>query len=300
MSKTLIGIVSYGGIAYLRLLLDEIQRTATLPHDVLVVVAKPGDEQMKDMLRKRNMTFIDHHRNWGFPASINDLYQTAFVSGDYDNLICCGNDIVPMPGAIDAMIRTADESDWEMICGSEFNSRFLYDQYPEARQHFDGPNLIVKRSAFQSRVWELHKDFHQGVEPDTRKDIRNFTLFKRSSFEKVGYDDVNYWPGGYYADNCYGRKCDLLDVSAAGLKEAGFFHWWSRQIHEGDPRPNDVYFERNRVLYTHCWGGEPGQEKYSTSFNGGPYRLGNIDVPCEMNIQTRDHESICVDYWEKL
>lgn len=302
MSKTLIGIVSYSGIAYLRLLLDEIERTATLPHDVLVVVAKPGDEQMKDMLRKRDdkLSFIIHERNWGFPASINDLYDAAFVTGDYDNLVCCGNDIVPMPGAIDAMIRTADETHYEMICGSEFNSRFLYDQYPEARQHFDGPNLIVKRSAFQSRVWELHKDFHQGVEPDTRKDIRNFTLFKRSSFEKVGYDDINFWPNGYFADNDYGRRCDLLNISAAGLKEGGFFHWWSRTIMEGEKRDHGGLFERNATYYTHKWGSGPRSEPYQTPFNSGPYRLGNIDVPCDMKISTRDHEAACVDYWEKL
>lgn len=305
MSKTLIGIVSYGGLPFLRLLLDEIQRTVKTPVDTAVVIAKPGDTEMATSLDplKLDMRLATkwHDRNYGFPASINDLYDEAFVRGDYDNLIICGNDIVPMPGAIDAMIRTADTTDFEMVCGSEFNSRFLYDNYPEARHHFEGPNLIVKPSAFESRVWELHKEFREGIEPDTRKDIRNMTLFKRSSFEKSGYADVNFWPNGYAEDNDACRRMDLLGVRACGLKEAAFFHWWSRTIHQGESRPHGAYFDRNMQFYREKWGGNPGQETYDKPFHGDTYRLSDsIILAPEMKISGRYQEKQIIEHWSKL
>lgn len=300
MAKTLIATCAYGGLPFLKLLLSEIQATVTEPHDVLVVVAKPGDEEMRDFVFKSGVKMIAHDVNKGFPASCNDIYQFAFVDGDYNQVIFCGNDIVPMPGAIDAMIRTANGTEWEMICGSEFNSRFLYDHYEAAREHFDGPNLIVKESAFTARPWELNKDFRNGVEPDTLKDVRNMTLFKRSSFEKVGFEDVNFYPGGYFSDNDYCLRCNKLQVKAAGLKEAAFFHFWSRTIHEGENRAHGVYYDRNRVYYTHKWHGEPGSEKLDTPFGGGPYTLGGISVPCDMKIASRDHEAACIEYWSSL
>jgi GT2 family glycosyltransferase len=200
-----------------------------------------------------------------------------------------------MPGAVEAMIRCADTTDYEMVCGSEFNAEFLTKTYPEARKYFQGKNLIF--TDWGARPWMLHKDKQTGVEPDTRKDIRNFTLFKRSSFEKVGYDDVNFWPNGYFADNDYGRRCDLLGIKACGLKEAAFFHFTSRTIHQNVERNHGGYFDRNREFYTHKWGGGVGHETYTTPFRGGPYRLGDIEVPCDMKISSRDHEPACIEYW---
>lgn len=303
MSKTLVGICAYGGLRFLEMGLNALREQKGF--SVMVVVAKPGDDEMCRFLEDRQIPYMTHRYNAGFPASVNDLYDAAFSPkmlgmflGDYDNLIICGNDVVPMPGAIEAMIHCADTTDYEMVCGSEFNARFLVDNYPEARKFFRGDNLIF--TDWGARPWLLHRDGQTGVEPDTRKDIRNLTLFKRSSFEKVGYDDVNFWPNGYFADNDYGRRCDLLGVRACGLKEAAFFHFTSRTIHQNTQRDHHGYFERNRVYYTHKWHGGPGQEKLSTPFGGGPYRLGNIDVPCDMKISTRDHEPAVIDYWSKL
>jgi GT2 family glycosyltransferase len=297
MSHTMVGIVAYGGGDFLELGIRELWRSEG-DFSVLVIQAKPGDQDMEDRLFRLGMPRITHSENQGFPASINDLYDAAFTKGDYDNLIIMGNDVVPMPGAIEAMINCADTTDYEMVCGSEFNAKFLTNQYPEARKFFHGENLIF--TDWGARPWLLHHDGQTGVEPDTRKDIRNLMLFKRSSFEKVGYDDVNFWPNGYFADNDYGRRCDLLDVKACGLKEAAFFHFTSRTIHQNEQRDHGRYFDQNRMFYEHKWGGSPGQEKYSTPFNGGHYRLGEIEVPCDMRIASRDHEPACIDYWSKL
>lgn len=296
MSKTLVGICAFGGLKFLEMGLCAL--LAEDGFDVLVIVAKPGDDEMAERLTDLGFYFIRHDTNKGFPAAVNDLYDEAFVHGDYDNLIIMGNDVVPMPGTIGAMIKCADETDYEMVCGSEFNAKFLVENYPEARKFFHGDNLIFQD--WGARPWLLHKDKQVGVEPDTRKDIRNLTLFKRSSFEKVGYDDVNFWPNGYFADNDYGRRCDLLKVKACGLKEAAFFHFTSRTIHQSVSRDHGGYFNRNRVYYTHKYHGEPGSEKLETPFGGGPYRLGEIEVPCDMKISTRIHEDACIEHWSNL
>lgn len=252
MSNTLIGIVSYGGLPFLELALRSIQET-TDKADVVVVVAKPNDLEMDHFLSARGINRQIHLQNCGFPASVNDLLDLAFTTsrswggGDYDNLIIMGNDVVAMPGAIDAMIRTAEETEFEMVCGSEFDARFLVNQYPEARQYFHGDNLVF--NDFTARPWELHTERRSGIEPHARKDIRNFTLFKRSAFEKVGYADVAFWPNGYFEDNQYCERCDHLGVSACGLLDAAFFHFWSRTIHQGENRQHGKWFGLNKERY---------------------------------------------------
>lgn len=300
MSKTLIGISAFGGLPFLEITLRELQRTITNSGvNILVSVAKPNDQEMVDFLRQRGIPFIADTRNRGFAANVNDWYDTAFTYGNCDYLICCGNDVVPMPGAIDAMIKAADETEFQMICGSEFNAQFLVNQYPEARRHFEGDDLIF--TDFSSRPWELHGDFRNGIEPDCRKDIRNLTLFKRSSFEMAGYDDVNYWPNSYFADNTYGRKCDLLGVTAAGLLEGSFFHFQSRTIRQNAERPHSKYFERNSGHYVHTWGGPVGGERYTHPYaEHGMFLTPDIFLEPRMKIDSRAQEAAIIDYWSKL
>lgn len=318
MSRTLVGICAYGGLPFLELGLAALREQSGF--DVLVIVAKPGDEEMVKSIKRNPVGdafyHITHQQNKGFSGAVNDLYDAAFHAwesptfqgdggGYYDNLIICGNDVIPMPGTIEAMIRCADATDYEMVCGSEFNAKFLFDHYPEARKHFHGPNLVF--TDWDAKPWLLHKDAQTGIEPDTRKDIRNLTLFKRSSFEKVGYADVNFWPNGYFEDNDYGRRCDLLGVKACGLKEAAFFHFTSRTIHQNAERDHHGYFRRNQSYYRDKWHGLPGEEKLDWPFGGGMYRLpspdedfNHIEVPHRMKIETRDHEARCIKYWSKF
>lgn len=300
--RTLVGVVSYAGLPFLEAFLRSVQETLKTPNtDVLVVVAKPGDHEMRRFLDDRGIRYIQHDRNWGFPASCNDLYDAAFVNGDYDNLVFCGNDVVLLEGSLDSMIHAAETTNFEMLCGSEFNSRFMYDQYPEVRKYFDGPNLNVTQEGLNARFWERHKDFRSDVEPDTRKDVRNFTLFKRSAFEKVGYDDVSFYVNGYFCDNCVCRRCDILGVSAAGLQSAPFYHHWSRTIFQGESRPNGTYFQRNQEFYVHKYGGLPGQEKYELPFDGRGFQLTpDIFLKPELKIASRDQELSILNYWSNL
>lgn len=297
MSKTLICISSFRGLPFLEITLREIQRTVTRSDvSLLVVVGDPTDDEMVQFLSSRGIRFHLDRVNRGFASNVNDGYDAAFVNGDYDYLICCGNDVVPMPGAIDAMIETADQEKFQMICGSEFNAAFLVNHYPEARQFFHGNDLVF--TDFGARPWDLHKDFRDGIEPDCRKDIRNLTLFKRSSFEMAGYDDVNYWPNAYFADNTYGRKCDLLGVTAAGLKQGAFFHFTSRTIHQNAARDHHGYFARNGGHYVHTWGGPVGGERYSSPYDGRGFQLSDsIFLAPDMKISTRDQEDAIIEYW---
>lgn len=309
MSKTLIGIVSYGGLPFLELALRSIEQTVADPLDVeiLVIVARPDDTEMQKFLKDRNILYFQHDYNRGFPASINDLLDAAFGNREemikshawcpfYDHLIIMGNDVVAMPGAIDAMIHTAETTDYEMVCGSEFNAQFLFNNYPEARQFFSGENLIF--SDFSARPWELHKERRSGIEPHQRKDIRNFTLFKRSAFEKAGYADVNFFPNGYFEDNDYAIRCDKLGVSACGLAEAAFFHFTSRTIHQNVSRDHGGYFSRNGGQYVHKWGGPVGGERYDLPYHGDPYELApGLLLPGTLKIETRDQEDAIIEYW---
>lgn len=300
MSKTLICISSFRGIPFLEITLREIQRTVTRSNvDLFVVVADPKDFEMVHFLSARGIRHQRDETNRGFASNVNDGYDAAFVNGDYDYLICCGNDVVVMPGAIDAMIETADREEFQMICGSEFSAQFLVNQYPEARKFFKGDELIF--TDFDARPWELHKDFRNGVEPDCRKDIRNLTLFKRSSFEAVGYDEVNMYPNAYFSDNDYGRRCDLLGVSAAGLLEGSFFHFTSRTIRQNAARDHGKYFSRNGGHYVHKWGGPVGGERYTLPYDGRGFQLSpEIFLKPEMKIASREQEDAIIQYWSTL
>jgi GT2 family glycosyltransferase len=108
MSKTLVAICAYGGLKFLEMGLQALR--AEEGFDILVIVAKPGDQEMVDRLRSLGIWHIEHQTNVGFAAAINDMYISAFVNGDYDNLIIMGNDVVPMPGTINAMIQTANST----------------------------------------------------------------------------------------------------------------------------------------------------------------------------------------------
>lgn len=295
MSKTLIGITAFGGLPFLRLLLDQIKET-TSQVDVMVVVAKPGDAEMRYEIQRRGIGMIIHEINKGFAASINDLLDSAFQTSQYDHLIIAGNDTVPMSGCIDAMIKCAEESEWETISATEFDSRSLVASYPEASQYFHGPNHHFVD--FSAKPWELHKYEATGIQPDCFKDIRNMTLYKRLAFERAGYADTNFWPNAYFEDNDYARRCVLLGVKSAGLLDASFFHFWSRTIHQGEARPNNVYFDRNRAYYVRKWGGDPNRESYPLPHQGQTLHLSpKIFLPGTLKIDSRESEPDIIKYW---
>jgi len=296
MSKTLIGITSWGNLEFLKLAIEANQKTLNRQADIFVVVAKPGDQEMIDWLTCQNIQFIVHDVNKGFAASVNDIFEHGWVHNGYDNIIIQGNDVIPYPGALDALIDHADTTDWEWLCATQFDSKTLVNLYPEAGKYFEGPNLVF--SDFTARPWEMHRDEHPAtLEPDAMKDVRNLALFKRSVFDKIGYADVNYWPNAYYEDNDYVRRALNAGIKAAGVRESVYFHFWSRSIFQGEGRPNNVYFQRNEEFFKRKWGGMPGQEKYSKPFKGIRHKLTYGVLLGDPNIHSRANEAKIISYW---
>jgi GT2 family glycosyltransferase len=301
--KTLIGFGTFGNLGFTKLLVRGIRETATEPVEMFAIVGKPDDHATAQWLEEQGIAHRHHATNKGFPASINDLYDHAFKRGVFDNLIIAGNDVVPYPGAIDEMIRLAAEGEWEWICASQFDAHSLVARYPEARKFFHGDNLTF--TDFEARPWELHEptrlaELASGrdvIERDCIKDVRNLALFTRASFEKIGYDDVNFWPGGYFADNDYCYRARLAGIRACGLPRAAYFHFWSRTIHQEGGSTTARHFERNRGFYVQKWGGEFNAELWTVPFNGREHELGAVDLASDGAIRGRILEPAIIEHW---
>lgn len=307
--RTLIGFVTFGNLPFTQLCVRGIRETATRPYDLFGIVGQPDDRKTADWLASQGVEHLHHSENVGFPASVNDLYDEAFVRGGYANLIIIGNDVVPYPGAIDHLIDHARESGHEWICASQFDAASLVARYPEARRYFAGEKLSF--TDFTARPWMLHEPARlaelaggadRAIEENVIKDVRNLCLFKRSVFDRLGYADANFWPGGYFEDNDYCRRAILEGVKACGLPRAAYFHFWSRTIHQGEGRPaNDRHFGLNAKFYADKWGGAVGAERWEQPFNGLPFFLppAGPSLPGPRSIFTRDREAEIIAYWRK-
>jgi GT2 family glycosyltransferase len=321
--KTLIGMVTFGNLPFTQLAINEIRRTTKSDYRLFVVIGKPDDNATREWLLEQDIDFTLHEQNLGFPASLNDIYDMAFnpgattdiqgkqdkYGGDYDNVIYVGNDVIVYPGAIDAMIAEAARGEYDWICASEYNVQSLCRDYAAARPCFREPNFQFKD--FAARPWDLHLHQVPGFDPggatrlvepawvqhNCRKDVRNLALFTRRSFEVLGYADVNFWPGGYFEDNDYGRRGDLADVKACGLAHACYFHFWSRTIHQGAGTAS-AQFGRNSHFYQTKWGGPVGGEKFSLPFAGNPhYAPPGMPLSLGLKICDRGAELELVRHW---
>lgn len=316
--KTLVGMVTFGNLPFTRLAIEEISRTTKAPIDFCVVVGNPNDDETgewfgRTVARPGNV-LVSHFGNRGFPFSINDIYDWAWQH-DYDNLIIAGNDIVPYPGAIDALIEQAETTDFEWIASSMFDVQSLVRMYPEQARFFAEPNFQFED--FTQRPWAVHESVvaatARGIEsnpegPSLIKDVRNLCLFKRSVFEKLGYADVNFWPGGYFEDNDYARRAVNAGIKSCALTHSQYFHFWSRTIHQEVAHTTDTNgssaamrstcFQRNEQFYRTKWGGSFAREEYGVPFGGGSYTLApEIILPGTIKIPSRDDDDRIVDYW---
>jgi len=136
MSKTLVGMVTFGNVDFSKLTVKSIKETTENDIDFFVVVGKPNDSDTIAWLNADGLAYTEHETNRGFPAGLNDIYDFAWKSHNYDNLIICGNDIVAYPFAIDSLINKADTSDWEWISSSQFDVRALVNMYPDTKRYF--------------------------------------------------------------------------------------------------------------------------------------------------------------------
>lgn len=285
--KIALGMVTFGNLPFTQLALNEIRRTTRHPLDLCVIVGQPGDTATETWLRSERIPHLVHERNLGFPASINDIYDAVFRGPPEqrsDALILAGNDIVPYPNAVDALIECAETTDWEWICSSQLDARSLVQFHPEAGRYFEGATF--RFTDFTARPWELHSDVRPpSIEAGALRDVRNLCLFKRSVFDALGYADVNFWPGGYFEDNDYCVRAHRAGVRACTLPHSAYFHFWSRTIHQGNGSTTSTHFNRNAAYYAQKWGGPVDAETRRDT----PWFIGS-----------RAGETQAIQYWSTL
>jgi GT2 family glycosyltransferase len=295
--STLIGIVTFGNLDFTKLTVRGIRETTTKPYSIYAVVGKPYDSKTKDWLVSENIPHVVHEENYGFPYSVNDIYDFAWKENNFDSLIIIGNDVVPYPHAIDSLIEVAETTDYDWICARQLDSKTLVNKWPETKEYFEGP--LLKFNKFDTRPWEVPAGYSKEIEIDGTplSDVHNLALFKRGVFDAIGYIDVNFYPA-YYEDNDYVRRAVHAGLKSCTVKNAIYFHFWSRTIHQGSGGSSHTYFQMNRNFYHLKWGGDFGEEKYRLPFCGDVFRFADVDQQPIINIQSRDDEKTIVRWWK--
>lgn len=278
--KNLFAFVTFGGLEFTKLAVNSIRDTVKSDYEMFSIVGKPGDTDTANWLSSQGIANKVHNQNYGFPASINDIYDYAWKENNFDNLIILGNDVVLYPYAGDSLIALANISDYEVVSGLQYDVKDLANEFPEARKFFSGEDYIF--SDFSSKPWELFTGYSEvlSVEHMRLFDIQNMCLYKKSVFDKIGYTDVNFYPA-YFIDNDYARRIVQAGIKCCSLSNARFFHFWSRVIKQGSGGSTNRNFENNRDYYKSKWGGFVGEETSTPS-------LGIFD---------RSKEFETISYW---
>jgi GT2 family glycosyltransferase len=301
MNKTLVGIVTFGNTEFTKLAVKSIRETVTYPVDIFLVVGQPGDsETLNWLFSEEDIKFIVHTENMGFPYSCNDIYDFAWKENNYDEVIFMGNDVVVYPNALDILIKQARTTDYEWIGASQFDVKTLVRMYPETKKWFHSD--VLKFNAFDSgEPWKVHSGWPNDMDfvHDSFPEVHNLCLYKKSVFDKIGYNDVNFYPA-YFEDNDYVRRGVNSKCKGCYMVNAVFFHFWSRTIHQGSGGSNSHFFENNRRYYLTKWGGPFAQEKYLIPFNGNDYSLTNdLILPGSLKIDSRKDELKIIAFWNK-
>jgi GT2 family glycosyltransferase len=302
---TAIGIVTYGNHQFTALALRELKMQGCVMENVLVVVGKPGDLETIHVAEDAGADTILHNVNKGFPGSINDLYDYCCTDSEepYENLIIMGNDVVPYPGAIRALINQAESSEYDVVCSCMFDCKALCARYPEARKHFKGNNFEF--TDFEARPWDLHGPQNIpafAVVEGNRGGLHDLTLFKPSVFDAIGYMDVNFYPA-YFSDNDYWRRMLLADLKICSVTTAAYFHFWSRTIHQAgeSAHTGGAHFRLNEEFYRQKWGGRVGAEQWEAPFNGVGIQWNSngksCQLPTTLAIRDRSDEPDIIKYW---
>lgn len=280
MKKTLIGFVTFGQSIFTELMIESIINTTVNKVDMFAIIGKPSDNKTKGILKEFKIPYKVHNKNYGFPYSINDIYDYAWKENNYDNLIIAGNDIIAYPFAIDSLINFANNSDYDMVSALQYDVRDLTKAFPKTKQYFEGNDYKIYD--FSSKCWNNFTDYGNKIKLGKMLlyDIQNLCLYKKSVFDSIGYTDVNYFPA-YFIDNDYARRIVLSKLKYCSLLNARFFHFWSRTMKQGSGGSNSKYFENNRNYYISKWGGDVGNE---------------VESQC-LTISTREKELEIIDSW---
>jgi GT2 family glycosyltransferase len=280
--KTLVGFCTFGNLNFTKLAVESIIKTTKNDIDFFGVVGKPGDMETLSWLNDMGIPNIYHTENFGFPYSLNDIFDYAWKYNNYDNLIIMGNDIIVYDYAIDSLINIANTTEYLVISALQYDVRDLVKEFPHTKVYFPGSSHKI--TDFSSECWNLFTNYSDEITIADMQlfDIQNLCLYKRKVFDVIGYADVNFYPA-YYVDNDYARRIVIAKLKCCSLVNARFFHFWSRTIHQESGGSNPYYFENNRKYYKMKWGGDFGSE----TKNPG------------IIIDKRDYELNVINKWKK-
>ena len=298
--STLVGIVTFGNLSFTKLTVRSLRETIVrYPFDIFCVVGKPGDIETEAWLKEEEIPHVVHDWNYGFPYSVNDIYDYAWKENDYANLVIIGNDVVAYPHAIDSLIEVAETTDYDWVCSRQYDVKSLMKDYPQTKVYFRGTNLVFEN--FDSRPWEVFKGYNDKVVVDKGSglsDVHNLALFKKTIFDKVGYIDVNFYPA-YYEDNDYVRRAIRAGVKSCTVTNSFYFHFWSRTIHQETGGSTNRYFSLNRNFYIIKWGGDFGQETYEIPFDNKTYTLApGLELEPVLYLKDRTQEKDIARAWK--
>ncbi len=300
MSRTLVGIVTFGLSQFTREAIHSVKDTVKNSYDIFAVVGKPNDSATVALLNNENVPFTVHNQNMGFPASLNDIYDYAWQENEYDYLVIMGNDVIAYPYAIDRLIDEADRSDFVWIGATQYPIQSLIKDFPECKQFFATHRYTI--TDFSHKCWKKFKGYNRepGKVLNQRSDVHNLCLYKKDVFDAIGYIDVNFFPA-YFEDNDYATRGKRAALKMCKITNSYYFHFWSRTLHQGSGGSTGKFFGLNSRFYQKKWGGAVNKETYSLPFNGKLHPLaGNIKLPASINIQSRNDELAIINYWSRL
>lgn len=271
-----IGIVTFGNWEYTEYCIASILENNQDDMCFVVVVGDPNDEETKDCLPditdgRADLKIIYHETNKGFPASLNDVYDTVYEMDPEADILFVGNDTMSYPRAVDWLFSAARNSDYDYLSGQEVNVRAWRERHPQYR----GTDV-----PFWPPMPEWDGERGEPVPISRINGFHNFGLVRRSYFDAVGYVDPGFFPA-YFEDNDYVTRGFKAGMKHGLLPYAQYFHWWSRTIHEiqSAGRMNQRYFPLNNQYYQDKWGGQPGQgEHHNVPFAGAGYALGHTGM----------------------
>lgn len=300
--KVLVGVPTYGNLLFTKLTIEHIKKTTKIPYDLFVIVGKFEDDETKEYCKTEGINHLVHSTNRGLPCSVNDLYDAAFVKGDYDALVVVGNDALPYWDAIDKLVAHTKLGEYDWVSGTVVSIHNLLSKIPECSKYFKGGEKNMNFVGSDLPEWLEQYKPHLPARNvvDMAKfaivgDTHNLCLFTRKLFETVGYIDTNFFPA-YYEDNDYARRAQLLNMRMCRLVDSRYFHFWSRTIHQGGMQgTNNKYFPLNKKYYIKKWGNIPGKEKFTKPFNGAQFEHSTIR---NLNINSREDEIKILQEWK--
>lgn len=249
MEEVVIAIPTINNLQYLKKCVESIR--CSFPYELLVVDNGSVDGTL-DWLKEQNIPYVHHDQNFGCSYANNEIMEYAFSR---DKLVfIIHNDIILHKNCLDHLHRGLTETtDFDLLYALEHLTGRVN---PEVMKEFRYQYIYDKNN---NGLPEEDDIDYSGVK--VARGI-NFTVraIRKTTSEKIGYFDVNYFPA-YFEDNDYGLRCLLGDVKVGIVHSARYYHFWSRSIHEGGVGAlNSKYFSANRAFYVNKWGGAIGRE----------------------------------------